>query len=229
MTRFAITSNDEQRIVDSDSEADHHPEGGGEVRHGQEVRHQRDHENSGSDAAERRADGQPHGQHGTKSKNQDHDCEGQAEHLGGWSFELREHLTAVLDLRARNVGLDRLHLHEYLGELLGRIQVRGKRHRGKGDVATRRHLTSTVRRERAHHTHVVTGIKLGKECVQRIALGCGEPSLGAHHDGAAAPALLGTESVGQQRETFGTLHVGKRELSGETAPERTHGDTECDE
>ena len=115
---FAVAGDDEQRVVDADTEADHGDHRRREVRHRDHVADQR-HEGEGdADAEQGDADRQPHRQDRSEGDDEDDDGGDDAVDLALRQLELAEQVAAVLDLDALDGG-------EAFGELLDVLAERG--------------------------------------------------------------------------------------------------------
>ena len=94
---FAITSDDEQGVVDSHTQTDHRHERGGEVGHRQHVAQDDDERCANTEPDESRADRQPHGKNRSESEYENDDRGEQPVGLAGRKFEAGEDVAAVLD------------------------------------------------------------------------------------------------------------------------------------
>ena len=115
--RSPVARDDEQRVVDSDADADHRGDLTGEVRRGDECRPQGDCRERDEDAGDRGCDRESHRDHRAERQQQDHDRSEEADELG-----CRQ--VALLERVASEGNLDRC----VLGDLL---------HRGHGVRADR--------------------------------------------------------------------------------------------
>ena len=103
---LAVARDDEQRVVDPDTEADHRDGRGGEVGHvedGAQTQHDRD---TGADAEQRGADRQAHREHRAEREQQDDHRGEDPDALGDAVDRVRgEHVAAVVDLETGHVDL----------------------------------------------------------------------------------------------------------------------------
>ncbi len=85
-----VSGHDEQRVVDTDTEAEHDGDRGREVGDREEVCEQPGKDRSHSDAGEGDADGEAHGEHRPEGEDEHDHGEGQAEQLRARHLELGE-------------------------------------------------------------------------------------------------------------------------------------------
>ena len=127
---LAVAGDDEQRVVDADTDADHRHRGGGEVGHVDEVADDEDQRDAGADAEQRGADRQPHREHRPERDQQDDHGGEQPDRLAGAADRVGgEHVAAVLDRQPLDVdlvsvGLDLLAgVEEVLRRPVGEVQL----------------------------------------------------------------------------------------------------------
>ena len=114
----SIPRDDEQRVVDTDSETDHHSDKRGEVWNRQELRCDDQQASSGENAEECDAYGKAHGEHRSEGQDQDDDCERETNQLCLGRFKFGKHLAAEQNFTAINCGLNRLQLLRVSQEFL---------------------------------------------------------------------------------------------------------------
>jgi hypothetical protein len=101
---LAVAGDDQQRVVDADTEADHDPQERGEVGDRQHLAQQGDDRGSEADAEQCDTDGQAHGEDRAEGDDQDDDGERQPDGLGLRLLELPEDEPAHLDAETVDLG-----------------------------------------------------------------------------------------------------------------------------
>ena len=138
-----VAGDDEQGVVDADTEPDHGAEEGGEVGDLEDVAEDDDQTQSGADAAEGDGDRQAHRQHGAEGEDQHDDGEGEADELGLRRFEHGEGGATGVHLETldggRAVG-DRL----AEGSRLGQADIGGQVDLGVGELPGPRSLAGDL-------------------------------------------------------------------------------------
>ncbi len=229
---FAVSGDDEQRVVDADAEADHRAERGGEVGDRHHVRQQRDDAGADADTEQRDSDRQTHGQDRAEGEDQHDDRERDADQLGFGRLELAERLATDLDLEtfdvggnhADDVGADLSRLR--LGQVLGQVDL-SECHQA-GEVTLGRDLSTS---------HALLGIRAGesdtrnlRDLVEQIRhrglhLGIVHALIGAEDDRARPSAAGATEVLVQRVESALRFGVGDRERA---VARRTDRSDECE-
>ena len=153
-----VSGDDEQRIVDAHTQADHQAEERSELGHLDEVGEDRDGHRAGHDAGDGHADGQTHGQHGPEGHHEDHDGERDAEGFRGGLLELAEALATDRHLEA---GLLRDDVLEDVADLAGLIPVLPRHLDGReGDGAVLVDLLPASRRVGADDRQAVEQVEV---------------------------------------------------------------------
>ncbi len=96
---LAISADDEQRVVDADTESDHRGDLRGELGHPEGVGDDSEDAGAHAEPEQSGADRQSHRQHRSEGQHQDDHGGEDAEHLALGQFEWLEELAAVLDLQ----------------------------------------------------------------------------------------------------------------------------------
>jgi hypothetical protein len=235
---LAVAGDDEQRVVDADADADHGAERDGEVGDRHHVRQQRDDAGADADAEQRDPDRQAHRQHRAERDDQDDDGEREADQLGLGGLELRQRLTADLDLEPvdlrcelGDLGADLRRLG--LGDVVGQVDA-GDRHTA-GQLALGGDQTAllALRGVRTGERHPLDLGDLGEELGHhRFHLGVVDALLGAEHDRAGQTAPEPAEVLVERVEARFRLRVGNRERAvarcADRSDEGEHGDEHRD-
>ena len=232
---LSISSDDEECVVDADTDADHGAERDGEIGHRHDIREQGDDARADPDTEQCHADRQAHGEHRTEREDQDDDCEAETDQLGFGRFELAERLATDLHLETidvgrpqiRDLGTDLAGLG--FAERLRKIDLR------VGDLSRERSVGGdqperlALRRVRARERDPLDDGDLVEELGHRgLNLGIVDALIGAEDDRARATATGSTEIGVERVEAALRLRVGNRERAvarrTDGAHEREHGD-----
>ena len=118
------SGHDEERVVDADTEAEHHGDRRGEVGDRKDVAQESGEDRSHPDAGEGDADGETHGEHRPEREDEHDHREGQAQQLRARYLELGEDLSPDLDLDTFDLRHQLLELRPDGGRLLQRDVAR---------------------------------------------------------------------------------------------------------
>ena len=152
---LAVAGDDEQRVVDTDAEADHDADQRCELRDREAVGEEADQsESAGTDAGDGDADRQTHRQHRTERQDQHHDRERESDQLGLGRFELAERGATDLDSDALDLGQQLVDL-DADRRRLGVVDVVGEVELRERDRAVGVDLLCAERGVRADHRDAV--------------------------------------------------------------------------
>ena len=212
-----IAGDDEQGVVDPDTETEHDRNRGGEVGDGEDVAEEPGQGRAEPDAGEGDPDGQAHGEHRPEGQDEDDDGEGDTEELGTGHLEFGEDLATELDLEPFDL---RHQLLELVADLPGLLErgVSGDPDLGVRDLAgfrpLRRDLLRPFRGVGADQGDPLDLAGLIEELGHgRLDLGVGHPLLGTEDDGS--PLATGRrpgEMLLEDVEALSALDVGQGEL-----------------
>ena len=212
-----IASDDEQGVVDPDTETEHDRNRGGEVGDGEDVAEEPGQGRAEPDAGECDPDGQAHGEHRPEGQDEDDDGEGDTEELRTGHLEFGEDLATELDLEPFDLGHQLL---ELVADLPGLLQrgVTGDPDLGVCDQARFRALRRDPLRPfggvGADQGDPLDLARLIEEIGhRRLDFGVGHPLLGAEDDGSPfATRRRPGEVLLEDVEALSALDVGQGEL-----------------
>ena len=211
------SGHDEERVVDADTEAEHHGDRRGEVGDRQDVGQQSGEDRSHPDAGKGDADGETHGEHRPEGEDEHDHGERQAQQLRARYLELGEDRSPDLDLDTCDLRHQLLQLRADGGRLLERDVAR-EPDLGIRDEAGLRTLRGDllrpfrgVRADDRDPLDLAGSLEEGGH--RSLHFGVGDALLGAEHDRSALAtrARVG-EVLIEDVEPAAALHIGKSEL-----------------
>ena len=231
--QLAVSGDDEQGIVDPDSEPDHDADQRGELGDREQVGQQGDQaEPTGADAGDGDTDRQTHRQHRPECQDQHHDGERQADQLRLRRLELGEHRSTdlgsqAIDPRQQFFDRDADRRSFGLADVVGEVDL------GEGDRAVVADLLGPERRVRADDVDARDLTDRLEHDRHRFGdLGRGDPVGRLEHDLAAEHTAGPREVFGEGVESAGALGGRGLELTvvrrTDDAADRVEADDQSD-